>query len=194
MHAPPDSPRRRRTFCRLCEAACGLVATLDSMGQPVLLRPDQQHPVSRGFACAKGTRFREVADHPERLRFPMLRRADGRYERLSWQAAMTWLARRLRPIPGRRAQRPDPGAISPGPAPLWWSAWYPFIQTTAGPLPGTGTPYPGAPPAVLAPDPACGTPAARSLCGNARNAGRGTCVRCHTDVHPDLSPAPPRPQ
>jgi anaerobic selenocysteine-containing dehydrogenase len=68
------------------------------MGQPAVLRPDQEHPVSRGFVCAKGTRFLEVADHPERLRYPMLRRADGSYERLSWPAALTWLAQRLRPI------------------------------------------------------------------------------------------------
>jgi formate dehydrogenase len=64
----------------------------------VRLRPDDQHPVSQGFVCAKGTRFLEVADHPERLRVPLQRRPDGSYEPISWQQAMTFLARRLRPI------------------------------------------------------------------------------------------------
>jgi formate dehydrogenase len=75
-----------------------LVAVLDAAGQPVSLRPDAQHPVSRGFVCAKGTRFLEVADHPERLRVPMRRLAGGGYERISWPAAMTWLTGRLRPL------------------------------------------------------------------------------------------------
>jgi len=88
----------RPTFCRICEAACGLIADLDVSGQPVRLRPDRQHPVSQGFACAKGTRFLEVATHPERLLWPLQRQADGGYTRLTWAAAMAFLAQRLRPI------------------------------------------------------------------------------------------------
>src|SRR5438128_12039160 len=68
------------TFCRICEAACGLLADLDASGQPVRLRPDRQHPVSQGFVCAKGTEFLEVAEHPARLLWPLRRRADGEYE------------------------------------------------------------------------------------------------------------------
>jgi len=86
------------TFCRICEAACGLLADLDASGQPVRLRPDRQHPVSQGFVCAKGTRFLEVAEHPERLLFPLHRRADGGYERTTWDEAMAFVAQRLRPI------------------------------------------------------------------------------------------------
>src|SRR5712691_3069022 len=55
------------TFCRICEAACGWLADLDASGQPVRLRPYREHPVSQGFVCAKGTRFLEVAEHPDRL-------------------------------------------------------------------------------------------------------------------------------
>jgi anaerobic selenocysteine-containing dehydrogenase len=92
------SERSVPTFCRICEAACGLLADLDASGQPVRLRPDREHPVSQGFVCAKGTQFLEVAAHPERLLLPLRRCADGRYERVTWDEAMTFVAQRLRPI------------------------------------------------------------------------------------------------
>jgi len=88
----------RSTYCRICEAACGLRVDLDAAGQPFRIRPDRQHPVSQGFVCAKGTRFLEVAHHPDRLLYPFHRKPDGSHERLSWAAAMAFLAGRLQPI------------------------------------------------------------------------------------------------
>jgi len=82
-----------RTYCRICEAACGLVAEIDPHGQPVRLRPDRSHPVSHGYACAKGTRFLEVARHPSRLLQPRVDAAE-----VSWEAAIDAVANRLRPI------------------------------------------------------------------------------------------------
>ncbi len=90
--------RSRPTFCRICEAACGLLVDFDATGQPLGIRPDRQHLVSRGFACAKGTRFLQVAQHRERLMHPLQRRADGRYAQCSWPQAMALVAHRLRPL------------------------------------------------------------------------------------------------
>ncbi|MEM6993183.1 MAG: molybdopterin-dependent oxidoreductase [Myxococcota bacterium] len=59
------------TYCRICEAACGLTAEIQD-GEVVKLRPDREHPVSRGYACAKGTRFHEAARHGDRLHTPEL--------------------------------------------------------------------------------------------------------------------------
>lgn len=39
-----------RTFCRVCEPACGLVAAVED-GRLAAVRPDPAHPVSRGWAC-----------------------------------------------------------------------------------------------------------------------------------------------
>jgi formate dehydrogenase len=103
-----DTPlRTRSTFCRICEAACSLQAEIDAHGQVVRLRPDRQHPVSQGFACAKGTRFVEVATHPDRLLYPLRRNLDGQYERTTWPAAMQLISERLRPI----LERDGPHAI-----------------------------------------------------------------------------------
>lgn len=82
-----------RTYCRICEAACGLVVEHDDHGAPRRLLPDREHPGSRGHVCAKGTRFLEVARHPERLLHP---RVDGRD--VGWPAAIAAVAGRLRRI------------------------------------------------------------------------------------------------
>ncbi len=88
----------RRTFCRICEVACALHAEGKPAGQLLHLRPDREDPISRGFACAKGTRFLEVAQHPERVLSPLQRQSDGRYTVISWDEAMSQCAARLRPI------------------------------------------------------------------------------------------------
>ena len=88
----------RLTYCRICEAACGLIAELGPDGRPTRLRPDPDHPSSRGFACKKGIRFLDVANHPDRLLHPQRRRAYGRLERVSWRDAIADVSSRLRAI------------------------------------------------------------------------------------------------
>lgn len=92
--------RSQATFCRICEAACGLRVEVAADGQPVRIQPDRTHPMSHGFACAKGTRFVEIAKHPERLLSPIRRTRNGG-EPISWQEAMREVARRLRPLLAR---------------------------------------------------------------------------------------------
>ncbi len=87
-----------RTYCRICEAACGLIVECDDRGTPHRIRPDNDHPTSRGFACAKGTRFLEVATHPERLRHPLRRAPDGSLSAVAWPEALSAIGRSLRPI------------------------------------------------------------------------------------------------
>ena len=65
-----------RTFCRLCEVGCGLVAHVDDDGALVELRPDHDHPVTHGFACSNGLVAADVHRDPARLRRPQ-RRADA---------------------------------------------------------------------------------------------------------------------
>jgi anaerobic selenocysteine-containing dehydrogenase len=85
------------TFCRLCEPLCGLLATVEQ-GRLVSLRPDPDHPLSRGQACPKGIAFTEVQNDPDRVLRPLRRRPDGTFEELSWEAALDDVAARLRRI------------------------------------------------------------------------------------------------
>ncbi|MBW1875743.1 MAG: hypothetical protein JRI98_10255 [Deltaproteobacteria bacterium] len=42
-----------QTFCRICEALCGLEVTVDG-DQIVDIKPDDDHVATRGYACLKG--------------------------------------------------------------------------------------------------------------------------------------------
>ena len=86
-----------RTFCRICEPSCGLIADVDG-GQLVKLAPDREHPVTKGFACHKGLAAVDLHHDPDRLDTPMLRAADGSWSTASWDDALGFTARRLQAI------------------------------------------------------------------------------------------------
>ena len=89
--------REVTTFCRVCEPACGLVATVED-GVVTALEPDRGHPVTRGFACAKGLAALDVHRDPDRLDHPLQRTAPGVFERIGWEQALDGIAARLRGI------------------------------------------------------------------------------------------------
>ncbi len=91
-----DTTREVSTFCRVCEPACGLVATVDG-GQIVHVRADDDHPVSKGFACTKGIAALEIHRDPDRLDHPQRRIAD-RWERATWDEAISGVAADLRAV------------------------------------------------------------------------------------------------
>src|SRR3954466_15630336 len=88
----------RVTFCRICEACCGMVATVDEGGQVVKLRADKANPFSQGYIGPKGPAYLEVQNDPDRVLQPLKRMADGRFEPVSWDAALDDIAGRLRVI------------------------------------------------------------------------------------------------
>jgi len=91
-------PVRRKTYCRICEASCGLIAEIDKTGRVSSLKPDPDHPLSAGYACAKGTRFATLSNGADTLKFPMKRASSGELVRISWDEAMDLIATRLKPI------------------------------------------------------------------------------------------------
>jgi anaerobic selenocysteine-containing dehydrogenase len=87
----------KKTFCGICEASCGLIATVDD-DRVVALGPDPEHPSSRGFACSKGVAFHEIVDDPDRVVHPMRRTSDGSFARATWDEALDDIGLRLRRI------------------------------------------------------------------------------------------------
>ena len=88
------------TYCRICEPTCGMIATVED-GKLVRLRPDAEHPITKGFSCPKGIEFVHVQNDPDRLLHPMRRSADGSFERISWQTALDEIGAKLRAIRAR---------------------------------------------------------------------------------------------
>ncbi|WP_232383192.1 molybdopterin-containing oxidoreductase family protein [Actinomadura violacea] len=82
------------TYCRICEPLCGLEATVED-GTVVRIRPDKEHPLSKGFACPKGIAMAEVQNDPDRVLHPLRRRPDGEFERVSWDEALGGITARL---------------------------------------------------------------------------------------------------
>ncbi len=87
-----------RTFCRLCEVGCGIVVTVDDTGRVGKVRPDDSHPVTRGFACNKGLLATEVHRDPDRLDRPLARGEGGTWAETSWDVALDGIASRLRAV------------------------------------------------------------------------------------------------
>ncbi len=97
---PSDSTKKVRTFCRVCEPACGLIATVRD-DDLLKLEADRDHPVSKGFVCNKGIYGADVHNDPDRLSYPMKRVGPGRFERIGWDQAMAEIGERLRSIRAR---------------------------------------------------------------------------------------------
>ena len=88
------------TFCRICEPSCGLVATVED-GALVGVKPDANHPVTKGFACNKGLAGLDLHRDPDRCDHPQRRRPDGTFERISWDQAISEIAEKIRAIRDR---------------------------------------------------------------------------------------------
>ncbi|WP_329238005.1 molybdopterin-dependent oxidoreductase [Actinoallomurus sp. NBC_01490] len=125
----------RVTYCRICEPLCGLIATVED-DRLVRLRPDDRHPLSRGFACPKGIAMTDVQNDPDRVLRPLRRRPDGSgFEPVSWDDALGDIGRRLRRIlrdhggPAVGWYFGNPGAFSYSHA-LWLQG---FMTAVGGP-------------------------------------------------------------
>ncbi|MEW6476829.1 MAG: molybdopterin-dependent oxidoreductase [Actinomycetota bacterium] len=87
----------RITFCRICEACCGMVATLEG-GRVTKLRADKENPFSDGYICPKGPAYLEVHNDPDRVLQPLKRQPDGTFTPVPWDEALDDIAGRLRAL------------------------------------------------------------------------------------------------
>ncbi len=88
------------TTCFNCESACGLLAYIDKVtGEVQKFEGNPEHPGSRGRNCAKGPATLNQVNDPDRILYPLKRtgkRGDGKWERVSWDAALDDIAARIR--------------------------------------------------------------------------------------------------
>src|SRR6266487_3510974 len=84
-----------------CPDCCALETQVDEQGRAVTVRGRSDHPVTRGWLCAKVNRYLERVYHPDRLRYPMHRvgpKGSGLFERISWDEAIAEITSRWRDI------------------------------------------------------------------------------------------------
>jgi len=105
------STRHIHSYCGLCIARCGTVATVED-GRFTRLDPDPSHPTGQAI-CAKGRAAPELVYHPERLTYPLRRTRpkgdrDPGWERIGWDEALNLTAAAMR----RVAERHGPQAVA----------------------------------------------------------------------------------
>ncbi|NYF78812.1 molybdopterin-containing oxidoreductase family protein [Granulicella arctica] len=94
-----------------CPDSCGVLVTVDTLsGRATKVQGDPAHPVTRGFLCGKVAKYLDRVYSPDRLLYPMRRKAGvpkgplakGReaeaFERISWDAALDEIALKLTKI------------------------------------------------------------------------------------------------
>ena len=87
-----------------CPDCCALETQVDEQGRAVSVRGRSDHPVTRGWLCAKVNRYLDRVYHPERLLYPMRRvgpKGSGAFGRISWDEAITEITERWRDIIAR---------------------------------------------------------------------------------------------
>jgi anaerobic selenocysteine-containing dehydrogenase len=106
------------SFCRLCEAFCGTVVTVED-GRPVKLSPDRDNPHTQGHICVKGAAIVDIANDPDRVLRPLKRvGGPGEFAEVSWDEALNDIAARLSAIIARDGPEAvatyfgNPGAFS----------------------------------------------------------------------------------
>ena len=95
-----------------CPDTCALLTTVEG-GRAIAIRGAPDHPATAGVLCTKVARYLDRTYSDQRVLHPMRRvgrKGEGRFERISWDAALAEIAARF----GAIASSPDgPQAILP---------------------------------------------------------------------------------
>jgi len=80
--------------CILCSRNCGITITADN-GKFTKIKGDPQHPMTQGYICQKAARLEHYQNHDDRLTQPLKRNAEGAFEAISWDQALTEIADKM---------------------------------------------------------------------------------------------------
>ena len=93
-----------------CPDSCAVLVTVDTSGKAIKVEGDASHPVTRGFLCGKVAKYLDRVYSPDRVLYPMRRKARvaktslaqgneaAAFERVSWDEALDTIASRLASI------------------------------------------------------------------------------------------------
>ncbi|AWI78725.1 formate dehydrogenase [Parazoarcus communis] len=93
----------KRTVCTHCSVGCAVDAVVKN-GVWVRQEPVFDSPINLGAHCAKGASVREHGHGEHRLKYPM-KLVDGKYQKISWEQALSEVGDRLLKI--REESGPD---------------------------------------------------------------------------------------
>jgi len=88
--------REVKTICPYCGVGCGLYLVVDQ-GKVTAVKPQPDHPISKGTLCPKGATAHQFIDSEDRLTTPLIKR-NGTFETASWDQAYDHIAQSLQRI------------------------------------------------------------------------------------------------
>jgi anaerobic selenocysteine-containing dehydrogenase len=103
LHAMTTPLRVRGACPHDCPDTCGIVTEVED-GRAVRFTGDPDHPITRGWLCAKVRPYLDHVYHPERVLYPLRRvsaKGSGQWRRISWDEALEEIARRWKEIVAR---------------------------------------------------------------------------------------------
>lgn len=97
-----STTRTERSFCRFCEALCGIDVTIEG-NSVVAVQGDRSDSLSHGNTCSKGRALPAWHHHPDRLDSPTLRGREGLVE-VDWDELLDDLSVRLQDVIDRHGR------------------------------------------------------------------------------------------
>lgn len=92
-----------RTVCTYCGVGCNLEVSVKN-GEILSIQAPWDAEVNKGHTCLKGRYAFSFYNHPERLKYPMIKR-NGEFERVTWDEVYDYIAEKLTDI--RAKHGPD---------------------------------------------------------------------------------------
>ncbi len=90
-----------------CPDTCSLLTTVQD-GVAIKVQGNPNHPLTDGVLCTKVSRYTERTYHPDRVLHPMKRvgpKGSGQFQQVSWDAALSDIATRLKAIADKHPER-----------------------------------------------------------------------------------------
>lgn len=94
-YAEGDVDKWVKGACRFCGTGCGVYIGVKN-GKVVSIKGNPKAKTNFGFLCVKGFLAYKVMNHPDRLKYPMIRQADGKFKRASWDEALDYVASKFK--------------------------------------------------------------------------------------------------
>ena len=93
----------KTSACILCECNCGIQVQLggENDREIVRIRGDREHPASQGYLCQKASGLNYYQNGKDRITTPLRRRADGGFEEIDWDTAISEVSQRLMAVRDR---------------------------------------------------------------------------------------------
>jgi thiosulfate reductase/polysulfide reductase chain A len=91
---PQSTETRIPTLCEMCTSRCGIFAVVEN-GRVTRIEGNPDHPINLGRPCARGNAGVSALYEPDRLKQPLKRGADGKFQPISWDQAFKEIGTKL---------------------------------------------------------------------------------------------------